>query len=110
MFTGGDMTRLPPLHYPHLTQHHYLNVTLSQPSCFVLMIDDVQFISDKGATQEEFFHTFNALVDQGKQIILSADKSPTDLAGVGARLTSRMCMGLVAAALLEAPSLPVLRL
>lgn len=62
----------------------------------VLMIDDVQFISDKGATQEEFFHTFNALVDQGKQIILSADKSPTDLAGVGARLTSRMCMGLVA--------------
>jgi chromosomal replication initiator protein len=62
----------------------------------VLMIDDVQFIADKGATQEEFFHTFNALVDQGKQIILSADKSPSDLAGVGARLTSRMCMGLVA--------------
>lgn len=62
----------------------------------VLMIDDVQFIADKGATQEEFFHTFNALVDQGKQIILSADKSPLDLAGVGARLTSRMGMGLVA--------------
>ncbi len=62
----------------------------------VLMIDDVQFIADKGATQEEFFHTFNALVDQGKQIILSADKSPSDLAGVGARLTSRMSMGLVA--------------
>ena len=62
----------------------------------VLMIDDVQFISGKDATQEEFFHTFNALVEQGKQIILSADKSPGDLAGVGARLTSRMGMGLVA--------------
>ena len=62
----------------------------------VLMIDDVQFISGKESTQEEFFHTFNALVEQGKQIILSADKSPGDLAGVGARLTSRMGMGLVA--------------
>jgi len=62
----------------------------------VLMIDDVQFIAGKESTQEEFFHTFNALVDQGKQIILSADKSPGDLAGVGARLTSRMGMGLVA--------------
>jgi len=62
----------------------------------VLMIDDVQFISGKESTQEEFFHTFNALVEQGKQIILSADKSPGDLTGVGARLTSRMGMGLVA--------------
>jgi chromosomal replication initiator protein len=62
----------------------------------VLMIDDVQFIAGKESTQEEFFHTFNALIEQGKQIILSADKSPGDLAGVGARLTSRMSMGLVA--------------
>ncbi len=62
----------------------------------VLMIDDIQFIAGKESTQEEFFHTFNALVEQGKQIILSADKSPGDLAGVGARLTSRMGMGLVA--------------
>lgn len=62
----------------------------------VLMIDDVQFISGKESTQEEFFHTFNALVEQGKQVILSADKSPAELAGVGARLTSRMGMGLVA--------------
>lgn len=42
----------------------------------VLMMDDVQFIAGKESTQEEFFHTFNALVDQNKQIIISADKSP----------------------------------
>ncbi|HYD32023.1 MAG TPA: DnaA/Hda family protein, partial [Azospirillaceae bacterium] len=45
----------------------------------VLMIDDVQFISGKDSTQEEFFHTFNALVDQNRQVIISADKSPSDL-------------------------------
>src|SRR6202008_155026 len=48
----------------------------------VLMIDDVQFISGKDTTQEEFFHTFNALVDQNRQIVISADKSPTDLEGM----------------------------
>ena len=62
----------------------------------VLMIDDVQFIAGKDATQEEFFHTFNALVDQGKQIIISADKSPADLQGMEERLRSRLGCGLVA--------------
>lgn len=62
----------------------------------VLMIDDVQFISGKDSTQEEFFHTFNALVDQGRQIVLSADKSPNDLEEIGNRLRSRLAMGLVA--------------
>lgn len=62
----------------------------------VLMIDDVQFISGKDSTQEEFFHTFNALVDQKKQIILSADKSPSDLAGIEERMRSRLGWGLVA--------------
>ncbi|ABC20806.1 chromosomal replication initiator protein DnaA [Rhodospirillum rubrum] len=62
----------------------------------VLMVDDIQFISGKDSTQEEFFHTFNALVDQGSQIVLSADKSPTDLENIGARLRSRMACGLVA--------------
>ncbi|NQV48629.1 MAG: chromosomal replication initiator protein DnaA [Rhodospirillaceae bacterium] len=62
----------------------------------VLMIDDVQFIGGKGATQEEFFHTFNALVDQGRQIVLSADKSPSDLEGMEERLQSRLNCGLVA--------------
>ncbi|HEY0837300.1 MAG TPA: chromosomal replication initiator protein DnaA [Azospirillum sp.] len=62
----------------------------------VLMIDDVQFISGKDSTQEEFFHTFNALVDQNRQVIISADKSPSDLEGMEERLRSRLGWGLVA--------------
>jgi len=62
----------------------------------VLMVDDVQFISGKDSTQEEFFHTFNALVDDGRQVILSADKSPTDLSGMEERLRSRLGWGMVA--------------
>jgi chromosomal replication initiator protein len=62
----------------------------------VLMIDDVQFISGKDSTQEEFFHTFNALVDQNRQIVISADKSPSDLEGMEERMRSRLGWGLVA--------------
>lgn len=62
----------------------------------VLMIDDFQFISGKESTQEEFFHTFNALVDQNHQVIISADKSPTDLPGLEERMRSRLGWGLVA--------------
>jgi chromosomal replication initiator protein len=62
----------------------------------VLMIDDVQFISGKDSTQEEFFHTFNALVDQNRQVVISADKSPSDLEGMEERMKSRLGWGLVA--------------
>ena len=62
----------------------------------VLMIDDVQFIAGKDNTQEEFFHTFNALVDQNHQVIISADKSPNDLEGMEERMKSRLGWGLVA--------------
>jgi chromosomal replication initiator protein len=62
----------------------------------VLMIDDVHFISGKDTTQEEFFHTFNALADQNRQIVISADKSPTDLEGMEERMRSRLGWGLVA--------------
>ncbi|MCH7634019.1 MAG: chromosomal replication initiator protein DnaA [Proteobacteria bacterium] len=62
----------------------------------VLMIDDVQFISGRETTQEEFFHTFNALVDQNRQIVISADKSPSDLEGMKERMRSRLGWGLVA--------------
>lgn len=62
----------------------------------VLMIDDIQFIANKESTQEEFFHTFNALVDAGKQIIISGDRGPMDLDGLDERLKSRLGWGLVA--------------
>ena len=62
----------------------------------VLMIDDVQFLIGKDSTQEEFFHTFNALVEKGAQIILSADKSPVNLDGIENRLKTRLASGLVA--------------
>ena len=62
----------------------------------VLMIDDLQFLIGKDSTQEEFFHTFNALVDAGKQIVLSADKSPSDLSGITDRLRTRLGCGMVA--------------
>jgi len=62
----------------------------------VLMIDDVQFIAGKESTQDEFFHTFNALVDQNHQVIISADKSPNDLEGMEDRMKSRLGWGLVA--------------
>ena len=62
----------------------------------VLMVDDLQFLIGKDNTQEEFFHTFNALVDAGKQIVVSADKSPSDLNGLEDRLRSRLGCGMVA--------------
>lgn len=62
----------------------------------VLMVDDVQFMGGKDSTQEEFFYTFNSLIEEGRQIIISADKSPSDLEGIEARLKSRLACGLVA--------------
>jgi chromosomal replication initiator protein len=62
----------------------------------VLLIDDLQFLIGKDNTQEEFFHTFNALVDAGKQIVVSSDKPPADLAGIEDRLRTRLGQGMVA--------------
>lgn len=62
----------------------------------VLMIDDLQFLIGKENTQEEFFHTFNALIDAGRQIVVSADKSPSDLSGLEDRLRTRLGCGMVA--------------
>ena len=61
----------------------------------VLMIDDVQFIAGKDSTQEEFFHTFNPLIDQNKQIVISGDRSPERLDGLEERICSRLQWGLV---------------
>ena len=61
----------------------------------VLMVDDVQFIAGKSSTQEEFFHTFNALIDQNKQVIISGDRAPVDMEQLEDRIKSRLQWGLV---------------
>jgi len=61
----------------------------------VLMVDDVQFIAGKDSTQEEFFHTFNALVDLNKQIVISADRAPGEIKDLEERIKSRLQCGLV---------------
>lgn len=61
----------------------------------VLLIDDIHFIAAKEATQEEFFHTFNALFEHHKQLVLSSDRSPKELQGIEERLISRFGWGLV---------------
>ena len=62
----------------------------------VLLVDDIQFIAGKVTTQEEFFHTFNSLMDKKCQIVLSADRYPGNLQGMDERLKSRMSWGMVA--------------
>ena len=62
----------------------------------VLILDDIQFMVGKNSTQEEFFHTFNSLLDLNKKVILSSDRAPSDLEGFDERIKSRLSWGLVA--------------
>jgi chromosomal replication initiator protein len=75
---------------------HYLTLD-------VLLIDDIQFFADKGRTQEEFFYVFNALIENKKQIVITSDTFPKDLAGIEDRLKSRFAWGLTVA--IEPPEL-----
>ena len=85
----NDFTR----HLRNQTMDHFKE---KYRQCDLLLIDDVQFLSNKIQTQEEFFHTFETLRNDGKQIVMTADKPPKRIAGLEARLQSRFEWGLVA--------------
>ena len=82
-----DMVDALRLHAMDHFQDHYRSVD-------VLLVDDIQFIAGKGRSQEEFFHMFNALLDNGKQVILSCDRYPKDIPNMEDRLISRFGHGL----------------
>jgi chromosomal replication initiator protein len=69
----------------------------------LLLIDDIQFIADKPGTQQEFFYTLNSLIDSNKQVVITCDTFPKEIAGIEARLTSRFSCGLTVA--VEPPGL-----
>ena len=80
----------------HVRNHTMDNFKEKYRKCDILLIDDIQFLSNKETIQEEFFHTFEALKGAGKQIILTADKHPKKIGGLEKRLQSRFEHGLVA--------------
>ncbi len=83
----------------HTFRHRY------RENCDVLLVDDVQFLAGKDGTQDEFFHTFNALHDSHRQIVLTADRKPHEISDIADRLRSRFAWGLLAD--VEPPELEV---
>ncbi len=94
MFVKGDA--LTNQMIESLAKHEMQEFRERFRHCDLLLIDDIQFIAGKPSTQEEFFHTFNTLYDEGKQIILSSDRPPKDIPDLQDRLVTRFEWGLIA--------------
>lgn len=104
------LRRRPSLRVTYISSENFMNALIHslkthdtnsfrarfRDECDILLMDDVQFIAGKDATQEEFFHTFNALHQAYKQIVITSDKPPHELAGLEERLVSRFGWGLIA--------------
>jgi chromosomal replication initiator protein len=92
------------IHAIRTNQMHQFR-TRYREGCEVLLVDDVQFLAGKDGTQEEFFHTFNALHDSHRQIVLTADRKPHEISDIADRLRTRFAWGLLAD--IEPPELEV---
>jgi chromosomal replication initiator protein len=102
--------RQPDLRIVYLSAERFMNEFISavrfnecdafrkryRENCDALLIDDIQFIAGRDRTMDEFFHVFNALYEAGKQIMVTADRTPSDMQGMEERITSRLNWGLVA--------------
>jgi chromosomal replication initiator protein len=102
--------RQPELRIVYLSAERFMNEFISavrfnecdafrkryRENCDALLIDDIQFIAGRDRTMDEFFHVFNALYEAGKQIMVTADRTPSDMQGMEERITSRLNWGLVA--------------
>jgi chromosomal replication initiator protein len=104
------LRRWPDLRVTYISSENFMNElihslrtrdtntfrTRFRDQCDLLLMDDIQFIAGKDSTQEEFFHTFNALYQAHRQIAITSDKSPGELPGLEERLRSRFAWGLIA--------------
>ena len=94
LYTSGEHFTNELIHY--IQKHNTAAFHEKYRSCDVLLVDDIQFIANKETTQEEFFHTFEALKNAGKQIVLTSDRPPREMVTLEERLRTRFEGGLIA--------------